>query len=138
MADDRLHETGSRAGTTGTSAQNTLALPDNSDVIGYVGMTGLATGPHLHYEYLLNGVHMNPQTVRLPGAEPLRAASLANFRSVTAKVLATLAGPASPAGPVATARPDVAAASSPAVDTSPAAAVESPSSSDDPPTRTVN
>ena len=43
------------------------------DVIGYVGMTGLATGPHLHYEYLMNGVHKNPQTVQLPGAEPLRA-----------------------------------------------------------------
>jgi hypothetical protein len=36
MANDALHETGSRAGTTGTSAQNTLALPDNSEVIGYV------------------------------------------------------------------------------------------------------
>jgi len=40
----------------------------NAIVLGYVGMTGLATGPHLHYEYLMNGVHMNPQTVRLPGA----------------------------------------------------------------------
>jgi hypothetical protein len=36
MANDALYETGSRAGTTGTSAQNTLALPDNSEVIGYV------------------------------------------------------------------------------------------------------
>ncbi len=36
MPQDALHETGSRAGTTGTSAQDTLALPDNSDVIGYV------------------------------------------------------------------------------------------------------
>src|ERR1700733_3712588 len=50
------------------------------DVIGYVGMTGLATGPHLHYEYLMNGVHMDPQTVKLPGAEPLRADAMGKFR----------------------------------------------------------
>ena len=51
------------------------------DVIGYVGMTGLATGPHLHYEYLMNGVHKDPQTVRLPGAEPLQADAMIKFRS---------------------------------------------------------
>ena len=39
--------------------------------IGYVGMTGLVTGVHLHYEYRLNGVHRNPRTVKLPEAEPL-------------------------------------------------------------------
>jgi murein DD-endopeptidase MepM/ murein hydrolase activator NlpD len=68
------------------------------DVIGYVGMTGLATGPHLHYEYLVNGVHKNPQTVQLPGAEPLRADALRKFRDVTAPLLADL----SPAQPAAT------------------------------------
>jgi murein DD-endopeptidase MepM/ murein hydrolase activator NlpD len=63
------------------------------DVIGYVGMTGLATGPHLHYEYLKNGVHKDPQTVHLPGAEPLRADSLDQFRSASAPWLALLANP---------------------------------------------
>jgi murein DD-endopeptidase MepM/ murein hydrolase activator NlpD len=74
------------------------------DVIGYVGMTGLATGPHLHYEYLVNGVHKNPQTVQLVGAEPLRAAALAKFRDAVAPLLADLptqTAPAVAAGPVA-------------------------------------
>ncbi len=60
------------------------------ETIGYVGMTGLATGPHLHYEYLMNGVHKNPQTVHLPGAEPLRADLLQQFKLATAPMLAAL------------------------------------------------
>jgi murein DD-endopeptidase MepM/ murein hydrolase activator NlpD len=60
------------------------------EVIGYVGMTGLATGPHLHYEYLVNGVHKNPQTVQLAGAEPLRAETLQKFRDLTAPLLSAL------------------------------------------------
>jgi murein DD-endopeptidase MepM/ murein hydrolase activator NlpD len=40
-------------------------------VIGFVGATGLATAPHLHYEYRLNGVHRNPRTVPLPEAAPV-------------------------------------------------------------------
>ncbi|MCP4001645.1 MAG: peptidoglycan DD-metalloendopeptidase family protein [Gammaproteobacteria bacterium] len=39
--------------------------------IGYVGQSGLATGPHLHYEYRKNGVHLNPRTVKLPDAAPI-------------------------------------------------------------------
>jgi murein DD-endopeptidase MepM/ murein hydrolase activator NlpD len=66
------------------------------DVIGYVGMTGLATGPHLHYEYLTGGVHRNPQTVQLPGAEPLRAQELQRFREKSAPLIAALSPPQQP------------------------------------------
>lgn len=51
------------------------------DVIGYVGKSGLATGPHLHYEYRLNGVHRNPRTVTLPPADPVPPAQLESFQA---------------------------------------------------------
>ncbi len=60
------------------------------DVIGYVGATGLATGPHLHYEYRRNGVHMNPRTVKLPDAKPIDAAYLADFQKAATPLLRQL------------------------------------------------
>ena len=59
-------------------------------VIGYVGATGLAQAPHLHYEFLVNGVHRNPRTVSLPKADALGDTQLAIFHEVSAPVLSQL------------------------------------------------
>ena len=59
------------------------------DVIGYVGSTGGATGPHLHYEFLANGVHQNPRTIldKLPKAESIHPDEMALFKEQAKKLL---------------------------------------------------
>ncbi len=58
------------------------------EVIGYVGMTGLATGPHLHYEFRVNGRQQDPLHIALPDAKPIDSSYLAAFQPV-ANVLVT-------------------------------------------------
>ncbi len=68
----------------------TGARVKQGQVIGYVGQSGLATGPHLHYEFHVNGVQRDPLTVAAPVAEPLPPKEMARFQSFVRPILASL------------------------------------------------
>ena len=59
-------------------------------VIGFVGSTGRATGPHLHYEFRVNGQHRDPLRVKLPQAQPISAAYKDDFMLKSKQLLALL------------------------------------------------
>lgn len=59
-------------------------------IIGYVGMSGLATGPHLHYEFYKNGVVRNPVSVKLPQAKSIAKSALEDFKAQTQPLVAQI------------------------------------------------
>lgn len=72
------------------SRLRTGARVDQGDLIGYVGQTGMATGPHLHYEFRINDQPVNPVGISVPATRPLDVTQVARFRQVAADRLEQL------------------------------------------------
>jgi murein DD-endopeptidase MepM/ murein hydrolase activator NlpD len=85
-------------GTSYSHMSRIVARPGSQirqgQVIGYVGSTGLSTGPHLHYEMYRNGVAVNPNSVKFVSRSRLDGADLASFRARLRNLLSVPTGAA--------------------------------------------
>lgn len=98
--------------STSYSHMSRIAVAPGSRVrqgqlIGYIGTTGLSTGPHLHFETYQNGVTINPRAVRFTGRAALSGSDLAAFRERLRGLLGTPVGAAQAQQPAANGRPNL-------------------------------